>query len=121
MQRTPEAQGRHELADIHAVALDPHLILAEALLGEWQLEQNHPAAAIPVLEQTLLLAPNADDIEHNLALAYLGSGHALAAVQQSTARCNTKSPMFGVRSTSWPCLRGRLAIGRLQPRVSRPS
>lgn len=57
-----------------AVALDPKLILANMALGEWRLEQGDPAAAIPVFEHALTLYPNAYDIEHNLALAYLGSG-----------------------------------------------
>jgi membrane associated rhomboid family serine protease/Flp pilus assembly protein TadD len=65
-----------------ALTLDPQIVIANALLGEWQLEQSNPAAAIPVLERTLLLAPNAYDIEHNLALAYLGSGQAPAAVEE---------------------------------------
>jgi tetratricopeptide (TPR) repeat protein len=56
------------------VALDPSLLLANMQLGEWRLEQGNPAAAIPVFEHTLTLVPNAYDIEHNLALAYLGSG-----------------------------------------------
>jgi membrane associated rhomboid family serine protease len=57
-----------------AVALDPKLILANMALGEWRLEQGNPAEAIPVFEHAHSLYPNAYDIEHNLALAYLGSG-----------------------------------------------
>ncbi len=65
-----------------AVALDPSLILANAQLGEWQLEQGNPAAAIPVFERTLKLIPNAYDVEHNLALAYLGSGRPNDAMKE---------------------------------------
>jgi membrane associated rhomboid family serine protease/Tfp pilus assembly protein PilF len=65
-----------------AVTLAPRLLLANALLGEWRLEQNNPAAAIPVLEHTLVLLPNAYDVEHNLALAYLGSGRPLGAIEE---------------------------------------
>lgn len=49
-------------------------ILADALIGEWQLEQSHPAAAIPPLKHALALAPESYDLQHNLALAYLGDG-----------------------------------------------
>jgi membrane associated rhomboid family serine protease len=65
-----------------AVALDPSLVLANAQLGEWHLEQSNPTAAIPVLEHTLSLVPNAYDIEHNLALAYLGSGRPKDAMKE---------------------------------------
>jgi membrane associated rhomboid family serine protease/Tfp pilus assembly protein PilF len=57
-----------------AVALDPRIVIANMQLGEWRLEQGNPAAAIPVFERALALVPHAYDIEHNLALAYLGSG-----------------------------------------------
>jgi membrane associated rhomboid family serine protease len=65
-----------------AVALDPSLVLANAQLGEWHLEQSNPTAAIPVLEHTLSLIPNAYDIKHNLALAYLGSGRPKDAMKE---------------------------------------
>jgi membrane associated rhomboid family serine protease len=65
-----------------AVALDPTLILPNMALGEWQLEQGNPAAAIPVFEYAHTLYPNAYDIEHNLALAYLGSGRPKDALME---------------------------------------
>lgn len=65
-----------------AVALDPNLVLANMQLGEWRLEQDNPAAAIPLFERALGLVPNAYDIEHNLALAYLGSGRPKDAMKE---------------------------------------
>jgi membrane associated rhomboid family serine protease len=64
-----------------SVALDPKSILANAQLGEWLLEQNNAAAAVPVLEHTLTLIPNAYDVQHNLALAYVGAGRPMDARQ----------------------------------------
>ncbi|HKS83144.1 MAG TPA: rhomboid family intramembrane serine protease [Candidatus Acidoferrales bacterium] len=57
-----------------AVKLDPKMLLGLALLGEWDLDHGDPQAAVPVLESALQLAPNAYDLQHNLALAYLGAG-----------------------------------------------
>jgi membrane associated rhomboid family serine protease len=57
-----------------AVQLQPDNWLAQALLGDWLLEQNDPAGAIPPLEQALLYEPDANAIAQNLALAYLGAG-----------------------------------------------
>jgi rhomboid protease GluP len=65
-------QGIAEMQQV--VELDPNLLLANMQLGEWRLEQGDPAAAVPVFERALKLVPNAYDVEHNLALAYLGSG-----------------------------------------------
>jgi membrane associated rhomboid family serine protease/Flp pilus assembly protein TadD len=67
-----------------AVALDSNLVLPQALLGELRLEQGNPSAAIPVLEHTLSLVPNTYDVEHNLALAYLGSGRPTEAISEIT-------------------------------------
>ncbi len=71
-------QGIAEM--MKAVKLDPNLLLGQALLGEWELERADPRAAVPILEQALVLAPNAYDIQHNLALAYLGSGDSANAM-----------------------------------------
>jgi Tfp pilus assembly protein PilF len=57
-----------------AVKLDPKMLLGLALLGEWDLHRGDPRVAVPILESALQLAPNAYDLQHNLALAYLGSG-----------------------------------------------
>jgi len=67
-----------------AVALDPSLVLANAQLGEWWLEQGSPSEAVPVFEHTLTLVPDAYDMEHNLALAYLGSGRPMDAMNEIT-------------------------------------
>jgi predicted Zn-dependent protease len=54
--------------------MQPNNVLGQALLGEWLLEQNDPAGAVPPLEQALLYEPDAKAISQNLALAYLGAG-----------------------------------------------
>jgi membrane associated rhomboid family serine protease/cytochrome c-type biogenesis protein CcmH/NrfG len=56
------------------VQMQPNNVLGQALLGEWLLEQNDPAGAVPPLEQALLYEPDAKAISQNLALAYLGAG-----------------------------------------------
>ena len=56
------------------VQMQSENVLAQALLGEWLLEQNDPAGAVPPLEQALLYEPDANAIAQNLALAYLGAG-----------------------------------------------
>jgi len=62
------------------VEMQPDNVLAQALLGEWLLEQNDPAGAVPPLEQALLYEPGASAIAHNLALAYLGAGRPQQAI-----------------------------------------
>jgi len=57
-------------------------VLPSAFLGELLLVQDDPKGAAPVLEHILVNNPNAYDVEHNLALAYLGSGQAPAAVEE---------------------------------------
>jgi rhomboid protease GluP len=57
-----------------AQALAPDFFLSQALLGELRLEQGKPSAAVPVLERALAQAPDVDYVQHNLALAYLGTG-----------------------------------------------
>ncbi len=71
------ASGRMDEATAEirkAVQTQPDNVLAQALLGEWLLEQNDPAGAIPPLEQALLYEPDANALAQNLALAYLGAG-----------------------------------------------
>jgi membrane associated rhomboid family serine protease len=67
-----------------AVSLDSSLYFPPALLGELQLEQGNPAAAVPVLEQTMAVVP-ASNVGHNLALAYLGSGRPMDAEKEITS------------------------------------
>jgi len=55
---------------------------AQALLGDWLLEQNDPDAAISPFEHALQLKPDATAIEHNLALAYLGAGKPTQAINE---------------------------------------
>jgi len=71
------------------VQMQPDNVLAEALLGEWLLEQNDPAGAVPPLEQALLYEPDANAIAQNLALAYLGAGRpqqAIIAMRQAASQ-----------------------------------
>jgi membrane associated rhomboid family serine protease len=63
-----------------AAALNSSLFFPPALLGELRLEQGNPAAAVPVLEHTMTVAP-AYYVAHNLALAYLGSGRPMDAMK----------------------------------------
>jgi membrane associated rhomboid family serine protease len=65
-----------------AVQLQSNNVLAQALLGDWLLEQNDPGAAISPLEHALQLEPDATAIEQNLALAYLGAGKPLQAINE---------------------------------------
>jgi rhomboid protease GluP len=62
------------------VGMQPNNVLAQALLGEWLLEQNDPAGAVPPLEQALLYEPGENVIAQNLALAYLGAGRPQQAI-----------------------------------------
>jgi membrane associated rhomboid family serine protease/Flp pilus assembly protein TadD len=65
-----------------AVQMQPNNVLAQALLGDWLLEQNDPGGAIPPFEHALRLEPGATAIEHNLALAYLGAGQPTQAMNE---------------------------------------
>jgi membrane associated rhomboid family serine protease len=57
-----------------AVKLDPAAYLAQAMLGELLLRQQNPGAAVEPLERAASIVPDAYDVQHNLALAYLGEG-----------------------------------------------
>lgn len=61
---------------------DPKSVPALALLGQFLLEQQNPAAAVPPLEQSLVLDPGRVEIEHNLAIAYLGADRPADALAQ---------------------------------------
>jgi membrane associated rhomboid family serine protease/Tfp pilus assembly protein PilF len=72
-----------------AVQMQSNNVQAQALLGDWLLEQNDPGAAISPLEHALQLDPDATAIEHNLALAYLGAGkpaQAMSEISQAATR-----------------------------------
>lgn len=80
------------------VKLRPNFLVAQALLGEWQLEADRPADAARSLEQAAGLAPNAYDVQHNLALAYLGDGHPYAAISEiNQAWQNEKDDLWRAR------------------------
>jgi membrane associated rhomboid family serine protease/Flp pilus assembly protein TadD len=65
-----------------AVQMQSNNPQAQALLGDWLLEQNDPGAAISPLEHALQLEPDATAIRHNLALAYLGAGKPTQAMNE---------------------------------------
>jgi membrane associated rhomboid family serine protease/Flp pilus assembly protein TadD len=65
-----------------AVQMQSNNPQAQALLGDWLLEQNDPDAAISPFEHALQLKPDATAIEHNLALAYLGAGKPTQAINE---------------------------------------
>jgi membrane associated rhomboid family serine protease len=67
-----------------AVSLNSSLYFPPALLGELQLEQGNPAAAVPILEHTMTVVP-AYNVAHNLALAYLGAGRPMDAAKEITS------------------------------------
>lgn len=79
-----------------ALKLNPTLLLGQALLGEWELNQGNARSAVPVLEQALTLAPNAYDLQHNLALAYLGSGRPNDAMEEITQAIKNE------KDDAWP-------------------
>lgn len=57
-----------------SVKLNPKLLYGQALLGELELDQDHPSSAVGPLEQAVGLSENDVDITNNLSLAYLGAG-----------------------------------------------
>jgi membrane associated rhomboid family serine protease len=71
-----------------SVKLDPDVYYAQEMLGELQLLQQNPKAAVDPLERVAGMFPNAYDVQHNLALAYLGAGRvsdALPLINKSLA------------------------------------
>src|SRR5271170_2103751 len=75
VSRATAGQLAEAIAEMRTlVQMQPDNVLAQALLGDWLLDQNDPAGAIPPLEQALLYEPDANAIAQNLALAYLGAG-----------------------------------------------
>ena len=65
-----------------AVQMQSNNVLAQALFGDWLLEQGDAGDAIPPFEHALRLEPDATAIEHNLALAYLGAGKPTQALNE---------------------------------------
>jgi tetratricopeptide (TPR) repeat protein len=63
-----------------SVNLDPDVYFSQAMLGELLLQQQDPSAAAEPLERVASMYPNAYDVQHNLALAYLGAGRADTAL-----------------------------------------
>jgi membrane associated rhomboid family serine protease/Tfp pilus assembly protein PilF len=80
------------IAEMRAqVQMQPDNVLAQALLGEWLLQQNAPQDAVAPLERALQLEPDAASIQHNLALAYLGAGKPRQAMNE-ISRPGTQAP-----------------------------
>jgi membrane associated rhomboid family serine protease len=82
-----------------SVKLDPDVYFSQAMLGELLLQQQDPSAAAEPLERVASMYPNAYDVQHNLALAYLGVGRAdtaLPLIDKSLAaqKDNTWSSLF---------------------------
>jgi membrane associated rhomboid family serine protease len=63
-----------------SVKLDSSAYLAQAMLGELELKLENPAAAVAPLEAATKIQPHAFDLEHDLALAYLGAGRPSEAI-----------------------------------------
>jgi membrane associated rhomboid family serine protease len=75
--------GRPEEASAklqESVRLDPDVYYSQAMLGELQLRVENPAAAVAPLEAASKTRPRSFDLQHNLALAYLGAGRPSDAI-----------------------------------------
>jgi membrane associated rhomboid family serine protease len=81
-----------------SVKLDPGVYYSQAMLGELLLLQQNPEAAVGPLERVAIMFPNAYDVQHNLALAYLGAaraGDSLPLINKSLA---------AQKNDTWPSL-----------------
>ena len=63
------------------VKLHPEVSIAQAMLGSVQLRLENPAGAVAPLEAAAKLQPRSFEVQHNLALAYLGAGRASDAIE----------------------------------------
>ncbi|HXQ27524.1 MAG TPA: rhomboid family intramembrane serine protease [Candidatus Acidoferrales bacterium] len=73
-------QGVAELQQV--VQREPTLLFPQVVLGQALLEQQNPGEAVLPLERAAALDPNDVEVEHDLALAYLGAGRPADAEQQ---------------------------------------
>jgi membrane associated rhomboid family serine protease/thioredoxin-like negative regulator of GroEL len=64
-----------------SIKLDPDSYFPQLLLGELSLQQQKPAAAIAALEKASKLDDQTFALQHNLALAYLGTGRPSGALE----------------------------------------
>jgi tetratricopeptide (TPR) repeat protein len=86
-----------------AVKLDPEAPFAQTMLGELQLRLENPAAAVAPLEAAARIEPRSFDVQHDLALAYLGTGRPSDAIalanssiqSQDAAHSNGKGAWWG--------------------------
>jgi membrane associated rhomboid family serine protease/Flp pilus assembly protein TadD len=73
-----------------AVTLKPNVLFAQELLGECRLDQREPLLAIAPLEEARTLAPKSEQVQTNLALAYLGAGKPQDAIATITQVLNRR-------------------------------
>ncbi len=73
-------EGARQLQDI--VQREPSLLFPQVVLGQLLLQGSNPSEAVQPLESAAALDPNDVEIEHNLALAYLGAGRPADAERQ---------------------------------------
>jgi len=57
-----------------SVKSHPDQLFSQVMLGQLLLDEGNAAQAVGPLEQALKLDPRDEEIQHNLALAYLGAG-----------------------------------------------
>jgi rhomboid protease GluP len=80
------------IEEMNAATSGSGAVLAYASLGESYLEKGNPAAAIAPLQQALKLDSEWLEPRHNLALAYLGSGQSISAVQEILGVLHEEKP-----------------------------
>jgi len=85
-----------------SVKLDSSAYLAQAMLGELQLKLENPAAAVAPLEAASKIQPRSFDLEHNLALAYLGAGRPADALPLANSSIlSQEEAQEAAKSTAW--------------------
>ena len=77
-----------------SVKLDPDASLAEAMLGELQLQLENPDAAVAPLEAAAKIEPHSYGVQHNLALAYLGAGRPSDAIPLANSSILSQDSAF---------------------------
>jgi membrane associated rhomboid family serine protease len=82
-----------------AVKADPGSSVAQIMLGELQLKLENPAAAVAPLEAASKTEEPSFDLQHNLALAYLGAGRPSDAIQVASRSIDSQRESHAASST----------------------
>jgi membrane associated rhomboid family serine protease len=83
-----------------SVKLDSSAYLPQAMLGELQLKLGNPAAAVAPLEAASNIQPRSFDLEHDLALAYLGAGRPSDAIPLANSSILSQEEAQGAAKSS---------------------